>query len=77
MARSGSAENGPNAMACNTFGSIPAVSTNPIASSFRRLSTQCFAGIRMRSNATSIYQMFAESKRSVLRVYLGISFSVK
>ena len=60
MARSGSAENGPNAMTCASFGSIPAVSTNPMPSSSRRLSTQCFAGTKMRPNATSIYRMFRQ-----------------
>jgi hypothetical protein len=60
IARSGSVENGPNTMAYNTFGLIPAVSTNPIASSFRRLLTQCFAGTRMRLNATSIYWTFRQ-----------------
>jgi hypothetical protein len=60
MARSGSVENGPNGMACASFGSIPAVSTNSMPSSSRKLSTQCFAGTRMRLNATSIYRMFRQ-----------------
>jgi hypothetical protein len=44
-------------MAYNTSGWTPAISTSQVALSFRRLSTQCFAGIRMRPNTTSIYQI--------------------
>ena len=60
MTRSGSAENRPDAMACNTFGWTPVASTNRTALSSQRLSTPCFAGTVMRLNATSISQMFRD-----------------
>ena len=58
MTRSGSVRSRLLTMAYNTSGWIPAISTSLAALSFKRLLTQCFAGIRIRLNATSIYQMF-------------------
>jgi hypothetical protein len=57
LTRSDSAENRPDAMACNTSGLTRVVSTNQVAPNSQRPSTRCFAGIRMRSNAMSISQM--------------------
>ena len=68
MPRYSSAVNKLSVMACNTFGWTPAISTNLIPSIFRRLSTRCFAGIRMRSNAMSISQMCRQSNgKQVIR----------
>jgi len=47
-------------MAYNTSGWTPAVSTSQAVLSFRRLSTQCFAGTKMRPNAMSVYRMFQQ-----------------
>src|SRR4051812_44363313 len=60
LTRSDSAENRPDAIACSTSGLTHAVSTNLMPSSFKRLSTQCFAGIGMRSNAIPISQMYRQ-----------------
>ena len=57
MIRSVSAENKPDVMICNTFGSIRAASINQAASSSRRLSTPCSAGTVTPLNATCISRM--------------------
>jgi hypothetical protein len=58
MRRSGSVENRPNAMACNTFGWTPVASTDRTTPSSQKLLTQCFAGIVVRLDATSICRTF-------------------
>ena len=57
MTRSGSAENKPDVMVYNTFGSIRAASISQTAPSCRRLSTLCFAGTITRLHATCILPM--------------------
>src|SRR6266496_4628273 len=56
--RFGSAENKPDAMVSSTSGLIHVASTNRTIMSSQKLSTLCFDGTVMRSNATSICQMF-------------------
>jgi hypothetical protein len=58
MRRSGSVENKPNAMACNTSGWTHVASTDQTTPSSRKLSTLCFASTVVRLDATSICQMF-------------------
>jgi hypothetical protein len=59
-ARYSSAENRRGVTVYNTFGWTPAVSINPMPSSFRKLLTRCFAGTSMRLSATFICQMFRD-----------------
>src|SRR6266480_7138446 len=80
MRRSDSVENGPDTMAYNTFGWTLVASTKQISPSSHSQSTPCFAGTKMRINATSIYGMFrqASGKQAIVRrVYLEISLSGK
>src|SRR5437762_6416977 len=61
ITRSGSAENKPDAITCNTFGSTLAASINQAAPSLRKLSTPCFAGTMRRLNVTCTYRMFQKA----------------
>jgi hypothetical protein len=80
MTRSGSAENRLDAMACNTFGWTPVVSTNRTAPSSQRLSTLCFAGT---VNAAKCYVYLSDVSRPAVDVTtsqpaaLGIGISEK
>ena len=72
--RSGSAENRPDAMACNTSGLIRAVLTNLMLLSSQNLLTQCFDGTVMRRNAMSTCQIFrrlASTSATSLISYYG------
>ena len=75
MTRSGSAENKPEGMVCNTFGSTRAASTNQTAPSSKKLSTPCFAGTVTRLNATCILRMFQDLPSTLMRAHLEIGFS--
>jgi hypothetical protein len=60
MARYSSAENKLGVMACNTSGWIPAVSTNPMPSSWQRLLIQMFRWYR---DATRCYVYLSDISR--------------
>ena len=60
MTKSGSVENNPDVMICNTFGSIRAASISQAAPNSKRLSAPCFAGTITQINATYIWRMFRD-----------------
>lgn len=60
MTRSDSAENKLDETACNTSGWTRVVLTNQTVPSSPKLSTPCFAGMRMQLVATFIYRMFGQ-----------------
>jgi hypothetical protein len=61
ITRSGSAENTPDAITYNIFGSTLAASINQVTPSLRKLSTPCFAGTVRRLNVTCTCRMFQKA----------------
>ncbi len=60
MTRYGSAENGLDVMACDTFGWIVVALINQAVPCYPKPLSLCFVGIIMRSNATYISRMFLD-----------------